>query len=338
MIAIMPSHYTIVTLVRKGGKLLQKDELLAMYEKMLLIRYFENEVEKNVARSHLHGTTHLYNGQEAIAVGVCTQLQQGDYITSTHRGHGHAIALGADVRKMMAEMFGKVTGYSKGKGGSMHIADIEAGNLGSNGIVGGGIPIAVGAGLSLQMQGRPNVVVSFFGDGAINEGSFHESLNLASIWQVPVIFVCENNVYGMSSPIAKMTNIEYLSDRAVAYGMPGYTVDGNDLLAMIDATQEAIDLAKSGGGPTLIEAKTYRFKGHSRSDKEKYRTETEVALFKQEDPLLLVEKTLCDEMGLVPAKLDMIQDKVKTQVQAATDFALESDAPALEELYTDVYA
>lgn len=317
---------------------MQQDELLALYEKMLLISYFENEVERNVGRGHLHGTTHLYNGQEAIAVGVCSQLQKGDYITSTHRGHGHAIAMGADVSKIMAEIFGKVTGYSKGKGGSMHIADIEEGNLGSNGIVGGGIPIAVGAALSLHMQQQSNIVVSFFGDGAINEGSFHESLNLASIWQVPVIFVCENNVYGMSSAIAEMTNIEHLSERAAAYGIPGYTVNGNDLFAMIDATKQAIDLAKSGGGPTLIEAKTYRFKGHSRSDKEKYRTENEVALFQQHDPLLLVEKILCDDMKVTSSKLVMIQNKVKAQVQAATDFALESDAPALEELYTDVYA
>lgn len=317
---------------------MQQDELLALYEKMLLISYFENEVERNVGRGHLHGTTHLYNGQEAIAVGVCSQLQKGDYITSTHRGHGHAIAMGADVSKIMAEIFGKVTGYSKGKGGSMHIADIEEGNLGSNGIVGGGIPIAVGAALSLHMQQQSNIVVSFFGDGAINEGSFHESLNLASIWQVPVIFVCENNVYGMSGAIAEMTNIEHLSERAAAYGIPGYTVNGNDLFAMIDATKQAIDLAKSGGGPTLIEAKTYRFKGHSRSDKEKYRTENEVALFQQHDPLLLVEKILCDDMKVTSSKLVMIQNKVKAQVQAATDFALESDAPALEELYTDVYA
>lgn len=317
---------------------MQEAELLALYEKMLLIRYFENEVEKNLARGHLHGTTHLYNGQEAIAVGVCAQLQKGDYITSTHRGHGHAIAMGADVGKMMAEMFGKVTGYSKGKGGSMHIADINAGNLGSNGIVGGGIPIAVGAALSIQMQKQPNVVISFFGDGAINEGSFHESLNLASIWQVPVIFVCENNVYGMSSAIREMTNIEKLSDRASAYGIAGYTVDGNDLFEMMNVTKQAIDLAKAGGGPTLIEAKTYRFKGHSRSDKEKYRTAAEVEHFKENDPLLLVEKKLRQTMKVEQAKLEAIQDKVRVQVEAATDFAIASDSPSLEELYTDVYA
>lgn len=317
---------------------IKQKPLLKLYEKMLLIRYFENEVEQNVQKGRLHGTTHLYNGQEAIAVGVCSQLEKGDYITSTHRGHGHAIAMGANINKMMAEMFGKKTGYSKGKGGSMHIADIEEGNLGSNGVVGGGIPIAVGAALSAQMKGEDRVVVSFFGDGATNEGSFHEALNLASIWQVPVIFVCENNVYGMSSPITEMTNIENLSVRADSYGIPGVTIDGNDLHSVIGTVQEAIERARSGKGPTFIEAKTYRFKGHSRSDQEVYRTEEEVETFKQRDPIHLCEELLLQTLGVEKQSIEEIKEKVKDKVKHATNFALESEEPSIHELYTDVYA
>lgn len=305
---------------------------------MVLIRFFEEEVERNVQAELLHGTTHLYNGQEAIAVGVCSQLQQGDLITSTHRGHGHAIAMGANINKLMAEMFGKKTGYSKGKGGSMHIADIAKGNLGSNGVVGGGIPIAVGAALSAQMRKEDYVVVSFFGDGATNEGSFHESLNLASIWNLPVIFLCENNVYGMSSNITDMTNIENLSIRAKSYGFPGITVDGNDIFTMIDATNEAINRARNNEGPTLIEAKTYRFKGHSRSDRELYRSKDEVEEFKKRDPLLIFENKLLQTTDINITKLVHIKEKVKKAVEDSTTYAMKSDEPSSKELYTDVYA
>lgn len=317
---------------------IDEQTLLALYEKMVLIRYFEEEVERNVQKGLLHGTTHFYNGQEAVAVGVCSQLDTKDYITSTHRGHGHAIAMDADINKMMAEMFGKITGYSKGKGGSMHIADIEAGNLGSNGVVGGGIPIAVGAALSAQMKQTSGVAVSFFGDGATNEGSFHESLNLASIWNLPVIFLCENNVYGMSSPITEMTNIEDLSIRAISYGLPGITIDGNDLFAVMAATKKAINRARNNEGPTLIEAKTYRFKGHSRSDKELYRTESEVNNFKQDDPILLFERKLIENTKITTTTLNKIKANIKVKVEEATEFAINSDEPLIEELYTDVYA
>lgn len=314
------------------------EEWFTLYEKMVRIRQFENEVEKNVQRGHLHGTTHLYNGQEAVAVGVCSALQNGDYISSTHRGHGHAIAMGADIHKMMAEMFGKITGYSKGKGGSMHIADIEEGNLGSNGVVGGGIPIAVGAGLSMQMQQKNNVVACFFGDGAINEGSFHEALNMASIWQVPVIFICENNVYGMSSAIGDMTNIDQLSKRAAAYGIPGVTIDGNDVLIVKEMMETAVERARSGAGPTFIEAKTYRFKGHSKSDKQLYRMEEEVEAYKKRDPIIQLEQKLLDVAIDATDRIKAIQRTVQKEVEAATEFATVSDEPGADELYTDVYA
>lgn len=312
--------------------------LLALYEKMVLIRYFEEEVERNVEKGFLHGTTHLYNGQEAVAVGVCSQLEKNDYITSTHRGHGHAIAMGADINKMMAEMFGKITGYSKGKGGSMHIADIEAGNLGSNGVVAGGIPIAVGAALSAQMKQTGGLAVSFFGDGATNEGSFHESLNLASIWDLPVIFLCENNVYGMSSPITEMTNIESLSIRSISYGFPGITIDGNDLFAVIAATKKAIKRARNNEGPTLIEAKTYRFKGHSRSDEELYRRKSEVEKFKERDPIHLFESKLIENTTITRSNLDNIKAKIRIKVKEATEFSINSEEPAIDELFTDLYA
>lgn len=312
--------------------------LLSWYKQMIQIRYFEEEVESNVKKGLLHGTTHLYNGQEAVAVGACSQLKSTDYITSTHRGHGHAIALGADMSKMMAEMFGKKTGYSKGKGGSMHIADMEAGNLGSNGVVAGGIPIAVGAALSIQLKRRNNVVISFFGDGATNEGSFHESLNLASIWNLPVIFICENNIYGMSSPITEMTNIEDLSIRASSYGFPGITVDGNDLFSVMEATKTAIERARNNEGPTFIEAKTYRFKGHSRSDKERYRTKQEVEQYMKRDPIVLFENRLQEMSNIKDKTLLDIQQQVKIDVERATTFALQSKEPSITELYTDVYA
>lgn len=314
------------------------EEWFTLYEKMVRIRQFENEVEKNVQRGHLHGTTHLYNGQEAVAVGVCSALQNGDYISSTHRGHGHAIAMGADIHKMMAEMFGKITGYSKGKGGSMHIADIEEGNLGSNGVVGGGIPIAVGAGLSMQMQQKNNVVACFFGDGAINEGSFHEALNMASIWQVPVIFICENNMYGMSSAIGDMTNIDQLSERAVAYGIPGVTIDGNDVLAVKETVERAVERARNGAGPTFIEAKTYRFKGHSKSDKQLYRMEEEVEAYKKRDPLIQLEQKLLHVAIEAADRIKAIHHTVQREVEAATEFATVSDEPGIDELYKDVYA
>lgn len=323
---------------RSSNVHIDKSEAISLYKTMLRIRYFELAVEKALENGEFHGTTHLYNGQEAVAVGVCSELRTGDMITSTHRGHGHSIAMGASVRKMMAEIYGKATGYSKGKGGSMHIADVAGGNLGSNGIVGGGIPIAVGAALSAQMQRKEHVTICFFGDGATNEGSFHESLNLAAIWNVPVVFVCENNKYGMSSSIDVMTNITDLSKRADAYGISGITIDGNDVLQVKQTARQAIEHARFGGGPTLIEAKTYRYKGHSRSDKQVYRSEREVAAYKKRDPIELFERSLLEGNILDESNIVTMKDIVKEEINDAVTFARESEEPTECELYRDVYA
>lgn len=316
----------------------EKKKLMRWYRQMLLIRIFEEEVERNLKKGLFHGTTHLCIGQEATAVGVCEVLDKGDRITSTHRGHGHSIAMGADVNKMMAELFGKATGYCKGKGGSMHIADVEAGNLGSNGIVGGGIPIAVGSALTAQLEKSDDVTVCFFGDGAVNEGSFHEALNLAAIWRLPVVFVCENNEFGMSSRISEMTNIKHLSIRADAYGFPGVTIDGNDLLAVINESAKAVKRARNGQGPTLIEAKTYRFKGHSKSDKEVYRSRQEVERQKNNDPILRFKDLLLNNQITTENEFVQIREDIISEVAQATTFALGSEEPHIDELFTDVYA
>lgn len=311
---------------------------IELYKQMIRIRYFEKEVERNMKKGLFHGTTHLCIGQEATAVGVCAMLLEGDKITSTHRGHGHSIAMGADINKMMAEIFGKETGYCKGKGGSMHISDVEAGNLGSNGIVGGSIPIAVGSALTAQLEGKDEVTVCFFGDGATNEGSFHEALNLASIWKLPVVFVCENNEYGMSSPITKMTNINDLSIRAEAYGFPGVTIDGNNLLDVLEEAEKAVQRARNREGPTLIEAKTYRFSGHSKSDKQLYRSAEEVEEWRKKDPIMRLERFLIQTGEIVEKDMFRIKQEIQKDVENATNFALESKEPSMEELFTDVYA
>ena len=311
---------------------------MELYRQMVRIRLFEEEVERRMKAGYIHGTTHLCNGQEAIAVGVCSLLQKGDTITSTHRGHGHSLAFGASMDKMMAELFGKVTGYCKGKGGSMHIADVSAGNLGANGVVGGGIPIAVGAALTAKMTQTDHVAICFFGDGATNEGSFHESLNLAAIWDLPVLFICENNAYGMSSPIEKMVRISDLSKRATSYGMVGETIDGNDVREVQYRTKTAIDRAREGKGPTLIEAKTYRYKGHSRSDQELYRSEKEVAAHKRNDPITRYEQLLRVDKSLDEQKMIEIRQMVQAEVDAAVQFAINSEDPDISTLLQDVYA
>lgn len=252
---------------------------------MWTIRLFEEAVDDLFARGLMHGTMHLSIGQEATATGACMAIRPDDFITSTHRGHGHCIAKGADVERMMAELLGRQSGYCQGRGGSMHIADVATGNLGANGIVAGGIPIAAGAGLAQQMRGNSSVVVSFFGDGATNEGAFHEGMNLAAIWRLPVVFLCENNFYGMSMATSKAVNIDQLSSRAAGYGMPGHTIDGNDLQAVYECVAAAADRARAGDGPTFIEAQTYRWKGHSKSDKNLYRTRDEIDDWKKQDPI-----------------------------------------------------
>ena len=317
---------------------LSVDELREALRKMRLIRRFEESAEDAYIRGLSYGTMHLSIGQEATAVGVCAALNDADYITSTHRGHGHCIAKGADVSRMYAEFLGKETGYCHGRGGSMHIADPSKGNLGANGIVGGGIPIAVGAALSAKKRGVNAVAVSFFGDGANNEGAFHESLNFASIWRLPVIFVCENNQYGMSMSAERATAVKDVAERASAYAMPGRVVDGNSFAEVIEAAFDAVDRARRGEGPTLIEAKTYRTRGHSRSDRNKYRTKEEIESWRRRDPILLFESEL-EARGLVTrAEIEAIAASVESEMAAAIAFATASPAPSPAALMRYVYA
>jgi pyruvate dehydrogenase E1 component alpha subunit len=293
---------------------------------MWSIRRFEEAVDDLFGRGLMHGTMHLSIGQEASATGACMALRPDDAITSTHRGHGHCIAKGADLTRMMAELLAKETGYCRGRGGSMHIADVATGNLGANGIVAGGIPIAAGAALAYQLRGEDRVVACFFGDGATNEGAFHEALNLAAIWKLPVVFICENNKYGMSFSTEKSMAVANVADRAVAYGMPGVTVDGNDVDAVHDAVQTAVERARAGEGPSLVENLTYRWKGHSKSDKNLYRTKEEISEWRDKDPILRFEDriretgVLSDEdiQAVRTQALEEMRDAVRT-ANAAPD-------------------
>ncbi|MED1666319.1 thiamine pyrophosphate-dependent dehydrogenase E1 component subunit alpha [Brevibacillus laterosporus] len=320
-------------------EMITEQKLVELLHQMWVIRFFDEKVDEFFAKGLIHGTTHLCVGQEATAAGAIAVLQPEDKITSTHRGHGHCIAKGADVNKMMAELFGRETGYCKGKGGSMHIADVDKGNLGANGIVGGGIPIAVGAALTSQMRKLGYVTISFFGDGASNEGSFHESVNMASIWKLPVIFFCENNQYGMSGPVSEMVNIEHIAERSKAYGIPGVVVDGNDLFAVMNAVAEAAERARRGEGPTLIEAKTYRYKGHSKSDAKKYRTrEEEMDWRKNRDCIKKLQEVLIEKGLLTQEQAKEIEQQAKKEIEEAVVFAEESPMPSLDTLEEDVYA
>jgi pyruvate dehydrogenase E1 component alpha subunit len=313
------------------------EKLLAMYETMVKIRLFETKVSELFAAGKLPGFIHLYIGEEAVATGICSQLKPQDFITSTHRGHGHLIAKGGDMDKMMAELYGKRTGYCKGKGGSMHIADVDLGILGANGIVGGGPPIASGAAFGIKYQGGDGVVACFFGDAASNQGTFHEGLNLASVWKLPVVFVCENNGYGISVSQARHQNISDVADRANAYDIPGVVVDGNDVMAVYEAASEAIKRARAGKGPSLIECKTYRWRGHFEGDPTPYRPKSEVDAWMKKDPILRYEKTL-KEMGvLTDAKIDAIKKEIGDKVDATVKFSEDSDWPALAEIMDDVY-
>lgn len=325
----------------KTGKnhLFSQEQLRKMLYEMLLIRRFEEKVEQLFQQGKIHGTMHLCIGQEATAVGACAILTNEDKIISTHRGHGHCIAKGTEVDRMMAELLGKATGYCKGKGGSMHIADLDKGNLGANGIVAGGLPLATGAALTSKMKELGYVVVCFFGDGSTNEGAFHESLNLASIWNLPVIFFCENNQYAMSGSIKEMTNIQHIAERAASYGIPGELVDGNDLLAVAEVTKKAVERARNGEGATLIEAKTYRWRGHSRSDARKYRTRDEEKEWKTtKDPIALFKNKLVEENMLTEEIFLEIEEQVKKEIEAAVEFAENSPIPGEETLETDIFA
>jgi len=317
---------------------LNKNDLIKIYRQMLTIRRFEEKVAEFLSQGMIHGTGHLYIGEEAIAVGACRAIKGEDYITSTHRGHGHCIAKGADLNKMMAELLGKETGYCRGKGGSMHIADVAGGNLGANGVVGGGIPIACGAGITIKMKGLKRVVLCFFGDGAVNQGVFHESLNLASVWDLPVIFICENNLYAMSTATGVAFKIKDLSLRAASYGMPGVKVDGNDVLRVYEEISKAVSRARKGRGPSFVVCETYRWKGHSRSDAERYRTREEVREWKKRCPIERFAKYLLDEGILTRKKIEQINREVNLSIEQAVEFAQNSPFPSLETLEQDVYA
>jgi pyruvate dehydrogenase E1 component alpha subunit len=317
---------------------LTREQLLDALSKMLLIRAFEETAEQLYFQGLIHGTMHLSIGQEGSATGAILALRPDDYILSTHRGHGHCIAKGAQASGMMAEFMGKETGYCRGRGGSMHIADVTTGNLGANGIVAGGVPMAAGVGLSIQMQKLDRVILVFFGDGAANEGAFHESLNIASIWKLPIIYFCENNQYGMSMSVKRSMNIEDISQRACAYGIPGVTVDGNDLFAVYDAAREAVERARAGDGPTLIEAKTYRWKGHSKSDKQRYRTKEEVAAWKAKDPIARLVKRMKAAGWLSDEELAQMEAETANTIQEAIEFAKQSPDPDPSQITEGVYA
>jgi len=291
------------------------------------IRRFEEKLYYLFSTRDMPGSMHQYNGEEAVAVGVCAHLSPSDYITSTHRGHGHCIAKGADIRAVMAEMFAKSTGCCRGMGGSMHIADFSVGMLGANGIVAAGIPIAVGAGLTCQVQGKGRVSVAFFGDGAANEGAFHEAVNLAAVWRLPVVFVCENNVYGFSTHYRRTMLLANIADRAAAYGIPGVVVDGMDLRIVHAAAGEAVRRARDGEGPTLLECKTYRYMGHSRFEPSSYRTKEELAEWKKRDPIALFRTVLLSEIGTAEADIIRVERAAGEAIEESVRFAEQSPDP-----------
>ena len=317
-----------------------KDEvLIKMYEKMLTIRRFEERAIKEFHDGTLIGYIHSYIGQEAIAVGVCANLRTDDRIVSNHRGHGHCIAKGADIRRMMAEIFGRKTGYCKGKGGSMHIADFDIGMLGANGIVGAGLPIATGSALAAQLEGGERISVVFFGDGAVGEGEFHESLNLASIWKLPIVFVCENNEYGVNTATSYSMAAEHVADRAVAYSMPGMVADGNNVFTVYETAEKAVSRARQGKGPSLIEFKTYRWRNHFEGDMiPDLRPREKLEEWKKKCPVAFMERRLI-EMGILDnGQLEIMNAKVMSRVQEAVEFAMESPLPDPEDALADVFS
>ncbi len=318
--------------------MVSNDLKMKLLEVMLKIRYFEQKVKDFNRRDLIRGGLHVYTGQEAVAAGACLPLRSDDYISSTHRGHAHCIAKGGNLSLMMAELLGKKTGYCKGKGGSMHIADLSIGILGANGIVGGGIPMSVGAGLSAQYRKSSQVCICFFGDGAANQGTFHESLNLASLWSLPVVFICENNRFGMTVAASRSTSVKDIAVRAGSYAMPGKIVDGMDVLKVYETVLEAVERARKGDGPTLVEAKTYRFEGHWLGDPIRYRTKEEVDEWKKKDPISNFKNHLISQGVCKEEDVRSLEGSVLKAIQKAEKFALESPEPELIESVTDVYS
>jgi TPP-dependent pyruvate/acetoin dehydrogenase alpha subunit len=316
------------------GGVLDETKARDLLYKMVLTRAFEENAEELFGLGKVHGTMHLSIGQEAIAAGAGPALSKDDYLLNTHRGHGHFLMWGGDLNRMMAEFLGKENGYCRGRGGSMHIADVESNNLGAQGIVAGNLPISVGVGLSIKMRKTDQVVLTLFGDGACNEGAFHESLNMAAIWNLPIIFLCENNKYAMSMAFEKGFKIKQISDRAAAYGMPGVTIDGNDVIAVHKAVLTAAKLARKGDGPTLIEAVTYRYRGHSKSDRQLYRTREELKSWMEKDPIPRFKNLI----GVTDPEFAEIQSRAKEDIRKATVFAESSPEPDLSTILEGIYA
>jgi len=314
------------------------EKLMEMHHLMLLARRFDEAVIDLYASGEIPGFMHLYIGEEAVAVGACAALEKEDSITSTHRGHGHCIAKGGDPRRMMAELFARADGYCRGKGGSMHIACLSLGILGANGIVGGGLPIANGAALSAQTLETGRVSLCFFGDGASNEGSFHEALNLAGVWKLPVIFVCENNLYAQSTPQSEHQGVRDVAARAASYGMPGVIADGTDVLDVFDKVRAAVAGARAGKGPTLVECKTYRYRGHWEGDPQPYRTQSEIEDWKKRDCIRSLEERLVRGYGVERAEIERRRAEVESEMKDAVAFARSCPPPRPEDALTDVYS
>lgn len=319
-------------------KELPSEKLVWMLQKMCETRYFEEKAEELYTRGLVHGTMHLSIGMEASPVGSIAAIDADDLIIHHHRGHGHTIAKGADITLMMAEFLGKEPGYCRGRGGSMHIADFEHGNLGATGVVGGGIPIATGIGLALKMKKSPKILLSFFGEGSTNEGSFHEALNMASLWNLPIVFICDNNHYSMSMPMNRSMNIELISSRAASYGIPGISTDGNQVLGVYQIVSEAVTRARSGEGPTLIENITYRWRGHSKSDRNLYRTKEEIAEWMERCPINSFKSLLIETQILNQGEVDEIDHLAKETIDLAAEEALKLPEPSPENMEDEVYA
>jgi TPP-dependent pyruvate/acetoin dehydrogenase alpha subunit len=316
---------------------LTAQQQLAMLRSMQTIRRFEERASDDFQAGHIYGVVHCYIGQEAVAVGVCSALNREDQIISTHRGHGHCIAKGADLKRMMAELYGRYTGY--GKGGSMHIADFGIGMLGANGIVAGGIPIVTGAGLAAQLDGTGRIAVSFFGDGASSAGPFHESLNIAALWKLPVLYVCENNSYGVNTPASAAVSVKDVAERGTAYGVPGVIVDGNDVLAVREVAEVAIRRARAGEGPTLLECKTYRWRNHTEiKGLPDNRPPEEIAVWKEHDPIARFVTHLKEQYVLTDDEWKQLDAQIVHEVEEAVMFARESPFPPVEAALEDVFA
>jgi TPP-dependent pyruvate/acetoin dehydrogenase alpha subunit len=325
-----------VTSAQPESPRLDGEQLVELFRKMLLIRRFDEQARDLYMRDMIRGSTHTYTGEEAIAVGACAALRQDDLITSTHRGHGHCLAKGGDPKAMMAELLGRATGTCKGKGGSMHIADFSLGILGANGIVGGGIGIATGAAYGLQYRDLDRVVICFFGDGAINQGVFYEAANMAALWSLPVVYLCEENRYAEFSPSAPMMSVDDLVVRASAFDMPGESVDGNDVLAVYETTGQAVARARRGDGPTLIIARTYRLEGHTIGDPLTYRPEGEAETWWEREPIGRFRQVLEGEGILTEEEADSVEAAARAEIEAAVEFALKSPPPSVDELLRDV--